>query len=69
MVLDSSFVVEVSQRSQPLQHISVIGKQTSLPNKLGIFQTAVSMLYLSGTVCCALSLRASTQFPLTLHLS
>lgn len=29
-------------------------------------QTAVSMLYLCGAVCCAVALRAGAQFPLTL---
>ena len=37
-----------------------------LPDSPGTSQTVASMLYLSSAVCCAVLLRAQTQFPISL---
>ena len=41
-------------------HALEISKQISLLYTPGIFQTATSMLYLSGAICCAVPLKAET---------
>lgn len=41
---------------------SEISKEIFLRYIPGVFQTPASMPYLHGTVCCAVSLRAGTQF-------
>ena len=57
-----------SQRSLPLLTDPELSKQIA-PIYPGIFQTAASMLYLSGTLICAASSRVKTQLPIVLWLS
>jgi len=67
MVPDGSFVPgEVFRDPCSSLTCSEISKQLTPLSTLHVFQTAPSVLYLHGAVCGAISLRAGTQFLLTL---
>lgn len=61
---------EVSQRSLSCLCSTCfeISKEVSLRYTPRIFLYATSMLYLYGTVCCALSLMVRPPFPISLQL-
>ena len=53
---------EPKANAQPLSHPGA--PQVFLLHMPGVFQTVLSMLYLSRAVCYAASLRTGSQFPL-----
>ena len=53
----------------PSSTCSDISKQISFPHTLGIFQIAISVLYLCRTACRVVSWRMGTQLPVALWFS